>query len=209
MSSHGRLGEVTLERLRRLSDHSLRKASNSMTSLLGLPVRLTTTRVALVPLADLPSLAVEADSSPMAGLRIHITGEASGQIVILFPQHTVFHLLGVLLGKREERGPLSSEEQSAIQEVGNILASAFLSGLGDLLRRRLMLTPPQIHLDDVLGLMARVATEMGGEGSEVLMVQAMFEDPEERVEGRIFVLPEMTSLAALLEGGDAHWESEA
>ena len=202
MSGHGRLGEVTLAKLRRLSDHSLRQASDSLTSLLGLPVRLTASRVALVPLTDLSSLAGEAGSGPMAGLRIHITGEASGQMVILFPRHTVFHLLRVLLGAREGRGVLSSEERSAIQEVGNILASTFLSGLGDLLRRRLLPTPPQIHLDDAPELMDRVAAELEGGGSEVLMVQATFEDPEERIEGRIFVLPEMTSLAALLRGGD-------
>jgi len=208
MTGQGRMGELTLGKLRVLSDHSLRRASESLTSLLGPPVRLTASSVTFVPIGVLATLAATADGDPMVALRIQITGEASGQMIILFPRHTVFHLLGVLLGEREERGSLSDEERSAIQEVGNILASTFLTRLGDLLQRRLIPTPPQIHLDDAPGLMQQVVAELEGEGSEVLMVQATFEDPEERIEGRFFVLPEMASLAPLLRGVGAGEGSE-
>jgi glycerol-3-phosphate dehydrogenase (NAD(P)+) len=68
----------------------------------------------------------------MAGLRFQISGETGGQIIILFPVRTIFRMLRLLLGTQEGPRSMSDQERSAVQEVGNILVSAFLSGLGDL-----------------------------------------------------------------------------
>jgi len=44
-----------------------------------------------------------------------------------------------------------------------------------------------------------VMADLEGEGSEVLVVEALFEDPGQRIEGRFYVLPEAASLTALLQ----------
>lgn len=136
----------------------------------------------------------------MAGLRFHITGEAAGQIVLLFPLPTIFRMLRVLLGVQEESRLLSEYERSAVQEVGNIVVSSFLSGLGDLVGKRLIPTPPELHLDGSHGLVRQVMANLKEQGSEVFVIQALFEDPERRIEGRFFVLPELLSLQPLLQG---------
>jgi hypothetical protein len=41
------------------------------------------------------------------------------------------------------------------------------------------------------------------------VVQALFEDPEQLIEGRFFVLPEMESLEAMLRPAEAGERSEA
>jgi hypothetical protein len=44
--------------------------------------------------------------------------------------------------------------------------------------------------------------DLGEQGSEVLVVRALFEDPDQRIEGHFFVLPEMVSLEAMLHPVD-------
>jgi hypothetical protein len=44
--------------------------------------------------------------------------------------------------------------------------------------------------------------DLEAQGSEVLVVQALFEDPERRIEGHFFVLPEMMSLERMLHPTD-------
>jgi chemotaxis protein CheC len=112
-------------------------------------------------------------------------------------------MLLLLLGAGEEPRSLSDQERSAVQEVGNILVSSFLSGLGDLLGKRLLPSPPEIHLNDQPGLTRQVMADLAEQGSEVLVVRALFEDPEQRIEGHFFVLPEMVSLEAMLHSADA------
>lgn len=194
--------DATLVKLRVLSEHSLGRAAQSMTALLGHPVRLEVSGITPVPLRALPRLLAAADSGVLAGLRFQIVGEAEGQIILLFPLRTIFRMLRMLLGTQEGPRSLSPQEQSAVQEVGNILVSAFLSGLGDLLGKRLLPSPPEIHLDDLTGLMRRVTEDVKGREADVLVVQALFEDPEQRIEGQFFMLPEMASLEALLHPAD-------
>lgn len=209
MSEQSRIRDASLVKLRILSEHSLRRAGESLTALLGHPVRLAVSEIMAVSVAVLPGLVAAADTGALAGLRFQIVGEAGGQIIILFPFGTIFRMLRVLLGTQEKPQSLSDQERSAVQEVGNILVSSFLSGLGDLLGRRLMPTPPEIHLDDLPGLMREVMAALEGQAPEVLVVRALFEDPEQRIEGQFFVLPEMASLEAMLHGAAPGGRSRA
>jgi len=200
MSAQNRMRDASLVKLRILSEHSLRRAGQSLTALLGHLVRLTVSEISVVPPDALSGLVAAADGGTIAGLRFQIVGETGGQIIILFPLETILRMLRVLLGTQEMPRALSDRERSAVQEVGNILASSFLSSLGDLLGKRLMPTPPEIHLDDLTGLMRDVMAALRDQASEVLIIRALFEDPAQRIEGRFLVLPEMASLEALLHG---------
>ncbi len=204
MAAQGRqIRRAILVKLRALSEHSLGRAAQSLTTLLGHPVRLAVSGITTVSMGDLPGLLTAAGTGAMAGLRFQIAGETRGQIIILFPGRTIFQMLGMLLGTQEEPRTLSDREQSAVQEVGSILASAFLSGLADLLGKRLLPSPPEMHLDDLEALLQQVTEDLTEQESEVLVVQALFEDPEQRIEGQFFVLPEMGSLEAMLHPADA------
>ena len=124
-------------------------------------------------------------------------------MVLLLPRPTICKILQVLLRRGEDARPLSVEERSAIQEVGNVLASSFLNEMGDLLGKRLLPSPPEFHLEDIPQLIQQVMETVKDQGSEVLVVQGLFEDPEQEITGRFFVLPEMASLLAMIrEAGD-------
>jgi chemotaxis protein CheY-P-specific phosphatase CheC len=209
MTTQRQIRDATLVRLRVLSEHSLQRAGHSLTALLKHPVRLAVAGITEVAPDALPALLAAADGGVMTGLRFQIAGETGGQIIILLPLRTIFRMLRALLGTQEEPRSLSDQEKSAVQEVGNIVVSSFLSGLGDLLGKRLMPTPPEIHMNDHAGLMRQVMADLEGQGSVVLVVRALFEDPEQRIEGQFFVLPEMMSLEAMLHPTDGAGRSGA
>ena len=198
MRDQAEINEESLARFQALSQHSMRRAGESLSSLLGYPVRLDVSGIRALPIGALPSLAAAADTGLMAGLRFEITGEGGGHMVILFPLPTIFRMLRALLGTSEEPRPLSDQERSAVQEVGNILVSSFLSGMGDLLGKRLLPTPPQIAFDYIPRLMQQVVAELRSKGPEVLVVQALFQDPEREIEGRFVILSEIASLEMMV-----------
>jgi len=203
MTDHGEISQQMLGRLRSLSNRSMRRAGEALATLLGHPVRLEVSDIYSLAAGDLPDLAAEAGTEELAGLRFQITGETGGEMVLLFPRRTIIRMLQSLLRRAESEGPLSVEEQSAIQEVGNVLASSFLSELGDLLGRRLLHSPPEFHLADIPQLMQQAVERVKDQGSEVLVVQGLFEDPDQEITGRFFVVPEMASLQAMIhEAGD-------
>lgn len=142
----------------------------------------------------------------MAGLRIRIQGAGAGWILILFPMTAVYHFLHVLMGTPPAPRTLTEMERSAVQEVGNILASSFLSELGDLVDRRFFPSPPEIRLEDIPQMVREVLASVQTFGAEVLALQGSLEDRERHVEGRVVVLSEVSALEAVARGAPAEQE---
>ena len=179
-----------LSKVRDISERSVRRAEESVRRLLGHSLRLT-----LRGIHPLSTLVEDAEGGPMAGLQLQITGQGNGRILILFPLPMVFRFLQVLLGGAAEPRPLREMERSAIQEVGNIMASSFLSELGDLLGRRLLHSSPEMYIENIPQLVRDVATSLRALGSELLVIQGAIEDGDRQPQGRFFFVPE----AAVLE----------
>jgi chemotaxis protein CheC len=179
-----------LSKVRDISERSVRRAEESVRRLLGHSLRLT-----LRGIHPLSTLVEDAEGGPMAGLQLQITGQGNGRILILFPLPMVFRFLQILLGGAAEPRPLREMERSAIQEVGNIMASSFLSELGDLLGRRLLHSSPEMYIENIPQLVRDVATSLRALGSELLVIQGAIEDGDHQPQGRFFFVPE----AAVLE----------
>lgn len=183
-------------RIRRLSERGLARAAESLGRLLGKPMRFTGREIRSLRASALPALVDAAGGSP-AVLRIEIRGEGNGWILILLPLPTVYRLLQALMGIPAEPRDLTEIERSAIQEVGNVVASSFLSELGDRLGRRFLPSAPEIHLDDVPRVVRGVLASVRDVGSDVWALQAVLEDRERHIQGRIFVVPAVGALESV------------
>jgi chemotaxis protein CheC len=182
---------LDLRVLRALSERSLVHAGDSLSALLGHGVRLTASGVHLLPVEELPALVANVAPGSVGGLQFHITGEGNGSLMILFPMSTIRRMLEALFDRRAAEQGLTEMERSAIQEIGNVLASSFLSELGDLTRRRFLPSPPRILLDDLQRVMGETLVSLARLGPRVAVVQGLFEDPVQQIQGQFFILPEM------------------
>jgi chemotaxis protein CheC len=194
MAERGGVLSPDLARVRVLSDRSLSRAERSLGLMLGHPVRFAVREVHGVPSSALPSLAEDAARDRLAGLRFRILGQGSGWIFLLFPLPTIYRLLQLLMGTPADPRDLTEMERSAVREVGNLLASSFLSELGDLVGRRLMPSMPEIHFEQIPRVVRELLASLHALGAEVLVIQARLEDPEGSIQGRFFVVPEVGTL---------------
>lgn len=185
-------------RLRLLCERCMARATEALSGMLGRPIRLTVATVASVPPEAIPALAGGQGGEPLTAMQFEISGEEGGCLLIVFPLSSVHRLLQSLMPGSAATGNLTAMEYSAVQEVGNILASSFLSEMADLFGDRLLHTPPQIHLEAVDELIDDLARALGRMGPELVAIQAIFEDPEERIQGRFLVFPEMRSVERLV-----------
>lgn len=177
----------SLARIRELSEHGLSRAAASLTRLLGCPVRFAGPEIRTLRSGALPDLA--ADAGSLAVLRIAIHGQGSGWILLLLPVPTVYRFLQALMGTPVAPRDLTAAERSAIQEVGNIVASSFLSELGDRVGRRFLPSAPDCFLDGAAEAVRGVCASLRDLGPDVLVVQAALEDAEGHAQGRIFLMP--------------------
>jgi chemotaxis protein CheC len=180
-----------LAALQALSERGLAQAGHSLSRLLGHGVRLGTSGVAVAAMEGLPPLAAERPACRLAGLQFRISGEGRGCLFILFPRTTIVRMLQVLLGGVPAAGGFSELERSTIREIGNVVASSFLTELGDSVRRRFLPSPPRVLLDDLGRVMAETQAALRRAGSKVVVIEGTFSDPDQQIEGRFFILPEV------------------
>lgn len=176
-----------LARIRGLSERGLSRAAESLGRMLGLRVRFAGHVIQHLRSSAVPDLAAAAGSLVL--LRIEIHGEGCGWILILLPLPTVYRLLQILMGVPTEPRNLTETERSAIQEVGNVVASSFLSELGDQLDRRFLPSAPEIYLENVPQVVRGTLACVNDLGSDVMVVQAVLESGEGYIQGQIFIMP--------------------
>jgi chemotaxis protein CheC len=193
METLGSIGQDRVARIRDLSERSMRRAGDALTTLLGRPISLAIVEIQSLTAAEGILQRERGDQGASIGLDFKIAGYTGGHALILLPQPAVFKVLHLLLGRSAEPHELDSLERSAIQELGNILASSFLSELGDLTGRRFMHSVPQIHLGDARSRMEELLENFRTISSEVLVIQARFVDSIRQLEGGFFVLPELAA----------------
>lgn len=187
-------------RVQGISERSLSRAERSLGMMLGHSVRFAVRGVHGISSSALPSLAEDADWDRFAGLRFRILGQGSGWILLLFSRLTVYRLLQLLMGTPANPRDLTEMECSAVREVGNLLASSFLSELGDLVGRRLMPSPPELHFEEVPRVVREVLASLHALVAEVVVIQARLEDAEGDIHGRFFVVPEVGVLEPIARG---------
>jgi chemotaxis protein CheC len=194
MAERGGVLSPDVARGQALSDRSLSRAERSLGLMLGHSVRFTVREVRGVSSSALPSLAEDAERDGLAGLLFRILGQGGGWILLLFPLPTIYRLLQLLMGTPAKPRDLTEMERSAVREVGNLLASSFLSELGDLVGRRLMPSPPEFHFEQIPRVVRALFASLHALSGEVLVIQARLEDPGGSIHGRFFVVPEVGTL---------------
>ncbi|MCK7480004.1 MAG: chemotaxis protein CheC [Candidatus Moduliflexus flocculans] len=120
------------------SERGLTRAAESLARLLGYPVRFTGPQIQRSRSSALPDLA-DAAAGSLAALRIAIHGQGAVGSHPAAVAHRVPLPAGPDGNSRGASLDLTATERSAIQEVGNIVASSFLSELGDQVGRRFSL----------------------------------------------------------------------
>jgi chemotaxis protein CheY-P-specific phosphatase CheC len=107
----------------------------------------------------LPSL-VSDRSQAMAASFFEVCGDLEGYALVLMPQDYLDSLMEILIGKRHVEEELAN---SVIGEIGNILASTFVSNLADQHYLKMVPTPPQVAVDMVGAVLEAVAVNAAGE----------------------------------------------
>ncbi len=199
MAKPGAGAPGNLARIRELCERGLARAAESLTRLLGCPVRFADPEVRPVRASALPDPA-DAGAGSLVALRIAIHGQGSGWILILLPLPTVHRILQVLTGTPAAPRGLTAVERSAIQEVGNIVASSFLGALGDQVGRRFLPSAPECGLDAAVDVVRGVLASVRALDPNVWMVQAALEDAEGWLQGRIVIVPDVGAWEPVCHG---------
>jgi chemotaxis protein CheC len=192
------LGPRQLDALREVANIGAGHAATALSQLTGNTIMINVPALGVHPRTEVATL-IERPDGEVAAVDVRMLGELTGQTLLVF-DHTAAKQLAALLTMRPANdGPLSELERSAVQEVGNILASAYLNALSQIVGGVLLPTPPRVDTGRGGDVVQEAATR--GPGSDpVLTINTRFTmEGGSEVRGTFLVLPDHDSLARILE----------
>jgi len=118
MSESRGLTPLQLDALREVGNIGSGNAAVALSTMVDKKVLLSVPRASLVPLVKVSDLVGGAET-PVVGVYLHISGDASGSMLLLLAESSAAELADLMVADPEEE--LTTVEQSALQETGSIL----------------------------------------------------------------------------------------
>ena len=154
--------------------------------------------VSIVPITDVPDL-VGGPDVMVAGVFLRVYGAAPSNILFLLPQESAFYLVDMILGKPHgETKTLDFMDESALMEIGNILAGAYLNALFNLTKLSLLPSIPALAMDMAGAILSVVLIQLGQMGDHALVIETEFQADDDGIKGHFFLVPDPGSLDTIL-----------
>jgi chemotaxis protein CheC len=199
--------ELDLKRFHILSEAGARNAATALSQILGRPLRLAVPWARVLPLEKVKEMAGGA-SSVVCALSLKVYGEARGHLLVVFRRDQLPVLLDMVVPRARPARPgdgdgptLNDMERSALMEIGNILACAYLNALSHLLGLSLLPSIPGLAVDMVGAVTDHLLIELAVFSDSAVVLASQVLEPASGLKASIFFLPHPSALAVL---GRAH-----
>jgi chemotaxis protein CheY-P-specific phosphatase CheC len=169
-----------MKRMKPEDQDALREAANIGT---GHAATALEAFVGLVTRADPPRLGKGTASLSPVEVRVAFAPPAHGELRVLLPAASARELLGILEA-RSELVALSELSESALRELANLLSSAYLGAIGDLVGLAIRPSVPELRLAPPLQEEAgdEVCVASRVRGPDSLSVELVLQLPPEAAE---------------------------
>ena len=193
-----KLDDTQLDAIREVGNIGAGHAATALSQLIEKKIFIKVPQVLFLSLEEITTL-VGGPQALIAGVTMHVLGDVSAKIVMDLPRTSAVQLATMLTKQQaDERQILTALEHSAIKEVGNILAGAYLNALTEFLGLMLLQSVPQLVFDLAEAVVAEIAKGMP-EDVKVLCIETTFSEPNRIINGHFFLIPDKNSLDQILK----------
>jgi chemotaxis protein CheC len=195
---HPTLTAPQIDALSEICHIGMGNAATALSQLMGKSIHLEVPRAHFLEATKLSSIFPSASKTQIL-LQLQIVGGARGNILIVFPHDNAEILLENLLGKKCSMAmPLPELEASALMEVGNILASAYLNALGSMLKMPLLPSVPHLTCAYAAETVTNIFKESSNGLEQLFLVETIFSINSDVASCHFYVLPDPHSLELII-----------
>ena len=130
----------------------------------------------------------------MVGVYLQMQGELGGQAMLIMTLSSALHLADLLmeqaLGTATSLGDM---ESSALAEAGHLMVAYFLNAMAVLTGKPLRPSPPGVMVNMLGAIVSVLATCVGEESDELMIIETVLQDAEGLVKAHFWVLPDLAS----------------
>jgi len=136
----------------------------------------------------------------VVGILFTLEGQIDGMMMFMMDMASARHLVKLLMGGSDDKPAedFTEMELSALSEIGNIIAGAYLSSLTILTNILITSSVPYMAIDMAGAILSVPAIEFGKIGDKALLIETEFGNETNAVNGYFILIPTLESYTAIL-----------
>ncbi|MEF8774680.1 MAG: chemotaxis protein CheC [Halobacteriales archaeon] len=179
----------------RMVDQGADEVANSVTQMTGFDAAVDIRRINFVPVETIPR---DVSEKRQVGVAFTFDGLPSGYLVFLFDEESAEEIVEALLPSSPEEA-LGAMGESAIKELGNIMASGFLDGWANVLDTAIDMSTPNYIRDMGSALVDPIAIEIAEDQEYAFVFDTVIVARDREFDTVIMAIPEEGDLERALD----------
>lgn len=199
MNLFGKLEGFKMDVLKEVGNIGAGNAATALSQLLDKPIDMAVPKVQILPFEKIADK-VGGPEQIVLAVFFRVEGEAPGNLFFILTPEAGKGLLHRLAGiEASEEEFFNEMEQSALSEIGNILAGSYLSSLADFTQLSMTPTVPGLAMDMAGAILNYGLIQFGEMGDDALLIDTTFLEGKEEVEGQFFLIPDPESFDKIFQ----------
>ncbi|RCW53353.1 MULTISPECIES: chemotaxis protein CheC [Halanaerobium] len=171
-------------------------AATAFSGMIGHEINMTVPKVELIDIQDLPAITGD-EEEYIACIMINFSGEISGKILLVVDMENVEKMLKLIFSTDDLPG--KEMQNSALNELGNILSGAYLKAINDFTDLDLDQSVPAMAYDMAGAVLSSSVIDYSQTEDFILLLETEFVAGKEKLELFYFFIPEKDSLDFLFQ----------
>lgn len=173
-------------------------ATTALSQLINTKIDMNVPKVELLEFKELADIVGGAENI-VVGILLTLEGDIDGIMMFMLEKSSAHHLVNILMGKSLDNfDDFTEMDLSALSEIGNIIAGAYLSSLATLTNMLIISSVPYMAIDMAGAILSVPAIEFGKIGDKALLIETEFGDNHMAVNGYFILIPSLESYGAIL-----------
>lgn len=158
--------------LREIGSIGMGNATTALSKLLNSRVQLNLSNAQMIDIASMPAMIPS--SMTLTAIMMNLAGDLNGTMMLLFDFNSAVTLSSVLTSSTAQEDDPGMYE-SALNEMGNILAGSYLKNIYDFLGVKVVQSPPSVILGNAQNIFAEVESRLNRASADALNIETMFQ----------------------------------
>lgn len=198
LKNYDDLSAMQLDALCEIGNIGSGNAASSLSMMLDRPVDIAVPKIKILDYDEVVNC-LGGPEKLLVGLILFLDGDVTGMMMFLLHKEFAHMVLNTLMGTSlAETGEVDEMSESAIREVGNIMAASYVNAMSELTGLRIDLSVPSLSIDMAGAILSVPAIYYANISDKIIFIEDEFNHSSDHAASQILLIPEVESLQKIM-----------
>lgn len=195
---YGELNAMEFDVLKEIGNIGAGNATTALSQLINAKVDMKVPNVELLGFKDLADI-IGGPENLIVGILLTLEGQIDGMMMFMLEKDSAHHIVNMIMGRDiNSFEDFSEMDLSALNEIGNIIAGAYLSAISTLTNMVITSSVPYMAIDMAGAILSVPAIEFGKVSDKALVIKTQVYENDKAVNGYFVLIPTLESYSKIM-----------